>query len=119
MKYLTKTKKRMAIIAGMALVLAGNLFVFTAVKSNGSDLLRFGVKLEAMAQGEDDWEGQRLKTVNCTCPGGKPRGISLRCSSIGDLESCTSSQQGSNACYKVGLFGIDMLCEGSGITFED
>ena len=108
----------MAIIAGMALVLAGNLFVFTAVKSNGSDLLRFGVKLEAMAQGEDDWEGQRLKMVKCTCPNEK-KGQTLRCSATGELESCTSSQQGSNACYKVGLFGISMLCEGSGITFDD
>ncbi len=65
----------------------------------------------------------RLKDVECTCPsskGGKS-GFSLRCRPDGNLEKCTSTQQGSNACYKAKISlnpSVEMLCEGAGIKFE-
>lgn len=56
---------------------------------------------------DDSWKGKRLKTVSCTCSNGKS-GTTLHCKTDGDLEPCTETQQGSNACYKVGLSGMKL-----------
>jgi len=100
--------KKMALMATVAL-LTGNLLVFNSVKTV-SVMLQFGGEIEAMAQNEGNWEGKKLKIVDCTCPDNK-KGQTFKCNDDGNLESCTSTQQGSNGCYKVGLLGISLLCE--------
>ena len=48
--------------------------------------------------------------VECVCADGK-KGKTLKCTEDGDLEKCTESQQGSNACYKVSIVnGGLVLC---------
>ena len=123
MKNLTKRMVTIAGIGMFAVVLAaGNLLVSSSVKTADADLLRNWGKVVAMARNEESWEGKKLKGVTCTCPN-NTKGFSLKCRDDGDLENCTSTQQGSNACYaeKV-LFGITtglkMLCQGAGITFD-
>lgn len=81
----------------------------------------FGENIEALAADENFNPGDRLKDVTCECPNGKS-GFSLKCRKDGDLEKCTVTQQGSNACYKAKISlnpGIAMLCEGAGVTFGD
>jgi hypothetical protein len=79
------------------------------------------MNMQALSSGnstdEKDWSKLKLKWVKCTCLDGK-KGNSLRCSSNGDLENCSVTQQGSNACYKAKITGINMLCQGSGITYD-
>lgn len=78
-----------------------------------------GFNIEAFAQGEGYNKGDKLKAVKCTCPNQK-KGFSLRCRQDGNLESCTPTQQGSNACYKAKLSTnpLDLICEGAGISYE-
>ena len=78
-----------------------------------------GFNIEAFARGEGYNPGDKLKTVKCTCQNQK-KGISLKCRQDGTLESCTPTQQGSNACYKtkISTNPLEILCEGSGISFE-
>ena len=64
--------------------------------------------VEALASDDDGVNNEeRLKQVSCTCTNGRS-GITLKCRTDGDLEPCTPTQQGSNACYKVGLSGIKL-----------
>jgi hypothetical protein len=56
---------------------------------------------------EAPWEGKKLKQVDCTCTNGKS-GTTLKCRTDGDLEKCTATQQGSNACYKVTFSGLKL-----------
>ena len=75
-----------------------------------------GYNVEALAQDEGYNKGDRLKSVSCTCPNNKS-GFSLKCRADGNLEQCTPTRQGSNACYKVKFSTkpLDLICEGSGI----
>lgn len=57
--------------------------------------------------GSSDWQGKKLKMVPCKCSNGD-NGKTLKCDPAGDLEDCTVTQQGSNACYKVGLSGMKL-----------
>lgn len=57
--------------------------------------------------GSGNWEGKRLKMVDCRCSDGKS-GKTLHCEPDGTLEPCTATQQGSKACYKVGLSGMKL-----------
>lgn len=59
---------------------------------------------------EPEWVGKKLKKVDCTCPNGNS-GFTMKCKKDGDLEDCTATQQGSNACYKVNLSGVKKLCD--------
>lgn len=45
------------------------------------------------------WAGKKLKVVDCKCSNGKA-GMTFQCRDDGDLEDCTSGQQGSAVCYK-------------------
>lgn len=75
-----------------------------------------GYTQQALAQLSDDGDaafaGKKLKQVSCTCPNGKS-GTTLKCETDGDLEKCTKTQQGSNACYKVGISGLKLCGEGN------
>jgi hypothetical protein len=77
-------------------------------KSQMSDLTR--ANLEALTNGESVNE-LKLKQVQCRCPSDGKNGKTLKCFSDGDLEPCTSTQQGSNACYKVNVISRELkLC---------
>lgn len=67
----------------------------------------FQANLEALTRVED-WEGKKLKIVSCTCPETQKKGDTFKCEDDGDLEPCTETQQGSNACYKAGFSGITL-----------
>ena len=56
---------------------------------------------------------QKLKKVSCYCPSPVDKsGSTFKCSDDGKLETCTSTQQGSNGCYKATILrGIILLCE--------
>jgi hypothetical protein len=85
---------------------------------NSSSLLT----LEALADGETGGgEGNgnpylvdRLKLFECRCVGSYTYGATYLCSMHGTGEKCTSTQQGSNACYQgtTNSIGTTMLCEG-------
>lgn len=111
-----KVTKKMVVLVGVVLVLIGNCLIFNFVKSSGADMFQAWGNIEALAHNENSWEGKNLKIVKCTCPNGSPSGYTLRCRSNGDLESCTITQQGSNACYEKDF--TKMLCEGTGIKFD-
>ena len=76
----------------------------------------FVYNIEALAQDEGYNKGDKLKSVSCTCPNNKS-GFSLKCRADGNLEQCTPTRQGSNACYKVKFSTkpLNLICEGSGI----
>ena len=117
-----KVTKRMVIIAGITFMATCNLLIFKSVKSVGADVFQNWGDIEALARSEN-WEGKKLKSVTCKCPTGSLNGFSLRCNTDGEFESCTITQQGSNACYKEkAVFGITVgltkLCEGTGISYE-
>jgi hypothetical protein len=85
---------------------------------NSSSLLT----LEALADGEaggsegngNPYPVERLKLFACRCVGSVTYGATSRCSTRGTGEKCTSTQQGSNACYEgtTSSIGTTMLCEG-------
>lgn len=57
-------------------------------------------------------EEKRLKKEDCRCPGSnKDDGFTLKCHSDGELEKCTPTQQGSNACYKASWTGNITMCK--------
>ncbi len=63
--------------------------------------------IEALTQ-KESWEGKSLKVVECTCPTTGKKGDTFRCEEDGELEPCSATQQGSNACYRVGFAGISL-----------
>ena len=63
--------------------------------------------VEALTGGDIGMENLKLKQVSCTCSNGKT-GTTLKCRKDGDLEDCTPTQQGSNACYKASLSGLKL-----------
>ena len=85
-----------------------------AQNNHNTDISLADISVMAQADGESGGgynPGDRLKMVDCECPDGTT-GQTLSCKPDGDLELCTDSQQGSAACYKVGFFGLKLLCEG-------
>lgn len=67
--------------------------------------------IEALAlDGEAPPSVKRLKQVNCECTNGA-KGTTLKCSPDGDLELCTPTQQGSNACYRLTLGGLKLCTD--------
>jgi len=73
--------------------------------SNGSNYLESNAS--ALSSSSNGNGVKRLKQVSCTCTNGKS-GTTLKCRVDGDLEQCTPTQQGSNACYKVGFSGLKL-----------
>lgn len=96
-------------ILGMIIV---NVFWVTS-KNNSSLLLEqfLSFKQEALADvSGENTEVKRLIKEDCKCSNGKD-GFTLKCDTKGDLEKCTPTQQGSNACYRISL-GLDLvLCK--------
>jgi hypothetical protein len=84
------------------------------------------MNMQALSSGnstdEKDWSKLKLEMVGCRCPetgnNSNKRGETLRCTNTGKLENCSATQQGSNACYKVGFSGLSLLCQGTDITFD-
>lgn len=70
---------------------------------SGESLLLQNV--EALTSENSSSEKLKLKMESCTCSNGKS-GKTLKCRKDGNLEDCTPTQQGSKACYKVGLSGL-------------
>lgn len=91
----------------IALVLLWTNYHRNAESNNvKSSLLKQNV--EALTQGENSsLEGTRLKMIECECVNGK-KGKTLKCRRDGSLEKCTFKQQGSVACYKVKLSGLEL-----------
>lgn len=112
-----KTISFIVLIAGTLLSQITGFISF----GDSNDFLQqmLGYNMEALAEGEGYQKGDKLKSVKCTCPNNKS-GFSLRCRADGNLEQCTSTQQGSNGCYKVKLSSnpLNLICEGAGIKYE-
>lgn len=77
-----------------------------------------GMDLDALAVGGETVPTdppppeKRLKKMSCTCPNGKKDdGFTLKCYTTGDLEKCTPTQQGSNACYEASWTGKITMCK--------
>lgn len=70
------------------------------------------VSTQLSDDGDAAFADKKLKQVSCTYPNGKS-GTTLKCKTDGDLEKCTKTQQGSNACYKVGISSLKLCGEGN------
>lgn len=88
-------------------VLTGSYTVHTVslAANDTSSLLEQNV--EAITGGDVGTENLKLKQVSCKCSNGKT-GTTLKCRKDGDLENCTPTQQGSNACYRVSFSGLKL-----------
>ena len=88
-------------------------FAVLGISVNNHDAISLLVdeNIEALtnSNGEPSWQGKKLKKLSCTC--GNKSGFTLQCRTDGDLEDCTATMQGSNACYKVTLTGgLSVMC---------
>lgn len=93
-------------IAAVAIATVVGKKTFESHAYETNDLLMQNVEaLASETEGGNDMG--RLKQVSCTCSNGKT-GVTLKCRTDGDLEPCTPTQQGSNACYKVGFSGLKL-----------
>lgn len=93
-------------IAAVAIAIIVGKKTYESNAYESSSLLMQNVEaLASHSEGGNNKE--RLKQVSCTCTNGKS-GVTLKCRTDGDLEPCTPTQQGSNACYKVGFTGLKL-----------
>jgi hypothetical protein len=99
-------------VACIATMSAYNVKLSIGKTNHAMQLVSFQT-ISALTQESNNWEGKKLKLVECTCKiNNKDRiGDTFRCRINGNLEQCTITQQGSNACYNVGMFGISIMCE--------
>ena len=106
--------KKIYIAIAAVLFAAASVATVFAVRSHNRMDDFFRANVDALSRYESPSEDEkRLKMVECVCADGK-KGKTLKCTEDGDLEKCTESQQGSNACYKVSIVnGGLVLCTNS------
>ena len=101
-----KKKILYGIVAMMCATIGGVKAYDGLTKNNMSALMV--VNVEALTKADTDWSKLKLKVVTCTCPTTGKKGDTLKCEEDGTLESCSTIQQGSKACYKIGLLNITL-----------
>ncbi|MDR0558984.1 MAG: hypothetical protein LBG92_02340 [Prevotellaceae bacterium] len=113
--------RRKSILYGIAILATAAVTVINVNLNSQPQTNRSSVKfknIDALSS-ETDWSKLKLEKVRCTCTiGGKTNtGETLRCTDKGKLENCSTTQQGSNGCYKIGLTGMSLLCQGEDASF--
>ena len=114
-KLITITMKTLKITFGILLIVVSVTLTTMCITAYLPYKNLFSAKPEAITTGETNYNpGDRLELVDCRCNDGT-EGSTLRCKKTGDRELCSSTQQGSNACYKGLTFKL--ACEGDDVDF--